>query len=288
MKFDFIELHRSEFRVSKMCQVLSVTRSAYYAWRKRPKNNREQKNERLLIQIRQIHNERRKNTYGSPRMTIELRKKGILCNKKCVARLMRQNGIVAQIKRRFKITTHSKHNLPVAKNLLNQTFKADHPDQIWASDITYIRTREGWLYLTCILDIYSRYIVGWSMSEYLTQDIVLNALRGAVLSRNPSPGLIFHSDRGVQYAASNVREFLKEHKITQSMSSKGNCYDNAIMETFFHTLKTELVYFENYKTRAEARQSIFDYIEIFYNRIRRHSSIGYCAPNEYLNHEKAA
>ena len=199
---------------------------------------------------------------------------------------MRLNGIVAKMKRRFKITTHSKHKLPVAKNLLNQTFKADYPDQIWASDITYIRTREGWLYLTCILDIYSRYIVGWSMSEYLTQDIVLHALRQALWRRNPSPGLIFHSDRGVQYAATVVKEVLKEHKITQSVSGKGNCYDNAIMETFFHSLKTEWVYFENYQTRAEARQSIFEYVEIFYNRTRRHSAIGYCAPVEYINHEK--
>lgn len=285
MKFEFIELHRSDFRVSKMCHVLGITRSAYYAWRKHPKSKRDKQNERLLMQIRQVHKDSR-NIYGSPRITAELRSQGIHCNKKRVARLMRLNGIVAKMKRRFKITTHSKHKLLVAKNLLNQTFKADYPDQIWASDITYIRTREGWLYLTCILDIYSRYIVGWSMSEYLTQDIVLHALRQALWRRNPSPGLIFHSDRGVQYAATVVKEVLKEHKITQSMSGKGNCYDNAIMETFFHSLKTEWVYFENYQTRAEARQSIFEYVEIFYNRTRRHSAIGYCAPVEYINHEK--
>lgn len=179
------------------------------------------------------------------------------------------------------MTTHSNHNLPVAENLLNRQFEADKPNKVWLSDITYIWTQEGWLYLSAILDLFNRQIIGWSMEDRLTQDLVLQALHQAMGRRKPDPGVVFHSDRGSQYAAHALRSVLEQYHFSQSMSATGSCYDNAVMESFFHTLKTEVVYFERYRTRAEARQSIFEYIEVFYNRIRRHSSLGYLSPLEF-------
>ena len=220
-------------------------------------------------------------TYGSPRITKELRENGVLCGKNRIARLMRLYGIYAKTKRRFKVTTHSNHNLPVAANLLKGQFQTDKPNKVWLSDITYIRTQEGWLYLSVILDLYNRQVVGWSMDERLTQDLVLQALQQALGRRKPDSGVVFHSDRGSQYAGHAFRNVLERHHFSQSMSATGNCYDNAVMESFFHTLKTEVVYFERYRTRAEARQSIFEYIEVFYNRIRRHSALGYLSPLEF-------
>ena len=282
MRYEFIEYHRSAFRVTKMCYVLEVSRSAYYAWRKRPKSKRERENEQLVEKIKQIHNTSRC-LYGSPRITAELRYQGTCCGHNRVARLMRRHGIVARTKRRFKVTTHSRHKLPVAPNILNRQFQAPCVDRIWLSDITYIRTQEGWLYLAAILDVCSRQIVGWSMDAFLGQELVLGALRQALGRRKPSEGLIFHSDRGVQYAGESVRALLAERAFTQSMSGKGNCFDNAMMETFFATLKTELVHFESYRNRAEAKHSIFEYIEVYYNRIRRHSALGYLSPVEFEN-----
>jgi len=220
-------------------------------------------------------------TYGSPRLTAELRARGIRCGKNRIARLMRLHGIAAKMKRRFKITTHSRHNLPVAENLLNRQFAVDRPNKVWLSDITYIQTQEGWLYLSAVLDLYNRQVIGWSMNDRLTQDLVLNALAQALGRRTPEADAIFHSDRGSQYAGHAFRDVLRNHDFVQSMSGTGNCYDNAVMESFFHTLKTEVVYCERYRTRAEARQSIFEYIEVFYNRIRRHSSLGYLSPLEF-------
>ena len=280
MKFEFIELHRFQFRITKMCHVFDISRSAYYAWRKRPKSIYEQVNERLLNRIKQIYHESR-GIYGSPRVTAELHAQGFICGHNRVARLMRNNGLWAKRKRKFRVTTHSSHNLAVVPNLLGRKFVADFPNQVWVSDITYIRTAEGWLYLAAILDTYSRQIVGWSMNMSLSQELVINALKQAMGRRNPSPGLLFHSDRGLQYASEAVRELLKEREFIQSMCGKGNCYDNAIMESFFGSLKTEWVGSENYKTRSEARKSIFEYIEIFYNRVRRHSALGYLSPFDY-------
>ena len=280
MKFEFIETHRSAFRVTKMCHVLEVSRSGYYAWRKRPKSRQEMENDRLVERIREIHRSSR-GLYGSPRVTAELHAQGMCCGHNRVARLMRLNGIRSKIQRRFKVTTRSRHHLPIAPNILDRTFTADSPNQVWVSDITYIRTQEGWLYLAAILDVYSRNIVGWSMGRFLGQELVLGALLQALGRRKLTEGNIFHSDRGVQYASAKVRKLLKDHQFTQSMSGKGNCYDNAIMESFFHTLKTELVQFHTYRTRAEARDSVFEYIEIFYNRVRRHSSLDYRSPFEY-------
>jgi len=263
-----------------MAEALELSRSGYYAGRKRPASRREEENRVLVKKIEVVHQANRQ-VYGSPRMTVELKDQGLACSRNRVARLMKEHGIAARTKRKFKVTTGSKHQFPVAPNLLQQSFTADHPNRVWASDITYIATGEGWLYLAIIHDLHSRAVVGWSMQERLQRDLVMDAFKQAVMRRRPLPGLIFHSDRGVQYACSDFRELLAYHQAIQSMSGKGNCYDNAVSESFFGTLKTELVYFSRFRTRAEAREAIFDYIEIFYNRQRRHSTLGYLSPLEF-------
>jgi putative transposase len=280
MKYRYIKAHRCAFRVRKMCRALQVSESGYYRWCGTRHSRRSRENELLLLKIRQIHR-RSKQRYGSPRITEELRAEGYQYNKKRIARLMRLGKIAGKTKRRFKVTTKSKHGLPVAENLVKRNFTAAGPNQLWASDITYVWTGEGWLYLLAIMDVYSRQIVGWSMSNRLTQDLAIQALRQALLRRRPLPGCIFHSDRGSQYAGDGFRTMLTRYGFRQSMSGTGNCYDNAIMETFFHTLKTELVYFERYETRSEAQTSIFEYIEVFYNRQRRHSSLNYKSPVDF-------
>jgi transposase InsO family protein len=289
MKYQFIDEQRSGFRVKKMCHILDLSRSTYYARRKRPPSFRVKENEALLKKIKDAHKMSRM-TYGSPRVTKELRAGGVICGKNRVARLMQNHGIFAKTKRKFRVTTRSKHSLPVAENLLNRRFEAGKPNQVWLSDITYIWTQEGWLYLSAVLDLYNRQVIGWSMGERLNQDLVIEALQQALGRRKPIPGAVFHSDRGSQYAGHAFCSILKQYQFSQSMSSAGNCYDNAVMESFFHTLKTEVVYFERYHSRAQARQSIFEYIEVFYNRIRRHSSLGYLSPLEFENRsvEKAA
>jgi putative transposase len=263
-----------------MCKILSVSRSGFYRWKKRPISKRDLSNYKLLFHIRQIHAESKK-TYGSPRVTDALRAKGIKCNHKHVERLMREKGIYAKTKKKFKVTTHSKHTRPIAKNLVKMDFTASGPNKVWTSDITYIWTREGWLYLTVFMDLYSRSIVGWSMNNRLTDDLVIKALKKAVWSRSPPPGMIIHSDRGSQYCSNDFKELIKKNKCLQSMSSAGNCYDNAVTESFFHTLKTELVYHETYETRDQARKSIFKYIEMFYNRKRIHSTLGGVSPYQF-------
>lgn len=280
MTFRFIDEHRSTFRVEKMCAVLEVSRSGYYRWRRRPQSLRASENMMLLKQIRVAHEENRY-VYGSPRITQELRSEGFRCSENRVARLMREHRIRAKSKRRFKVTTNSKHNRPVAANLVQQNFTAKGPNQLWTSDITYVWTSEGWLYLAVILDVFSRTIVGWATSAWLTQKLVTDALNKALLQRRIAPGLIFHSDRGSQFASDAVKELLKQKQITQSMSAKGNCYDNAITESFFSTLKTEHIHSLNFRTRQQAHSSLFEYIEMFYNRKRRHSAIGFMAPLAY-------
>ena len=280
MKYQFIEKNRSTFAVEKMCRAFQVSKSGYYGQKKCARSKQAADNEKLDKEIRAAHKKSRAR-YGSPRITEELNAQGIPCSKNRVARRMRKNGIVAKTKRRFKVTTKSKHTHPIAENKLNQNFSAKGQNQVWVSDITYLWTREGWLYLAVVLDLFSRKIVGWSMSQSLGQEIVLQALSHALQRRHPAPGLIFHSDQGVQYACRAMRRLLAKHGITQSMSGKGNCYDNAVAESFFHTLKTELVYFEDYQTRAEARGSIFEYIEVFYNRERRHSALSYLSPMHF-------
>ena len=277
MKYWFMDQHCSSHGVQKMCRVIGASRSGYYGWRRQPQSKRQKDNEKILMEIRESHKNSRR-AYGSPRITEDLQAKGMRCSENRVARLMKVHGIVGKAKKKFKATTNSKHNLPVAENLLNQNFVTEKPNTVWASDITYIQTLEGWLYLIVILDLYSRQVVGWAMSDRLTADFVVKALYQAIGRRRPTSGCILHSDRGVQYASTDFRNVLKAYGFIQSMSRKGNCYDNAVAESFFHTLKTEHVYEYRYETRAEAMQSIFEYIEMFYNRQRRHSALGYRSP----------
>ena len=266
--------------IEKMCKVLEVSRSSYYKQRNRSKGKRARENKHLLEKIRSLFIES-KERYGSPRITAELRRQGISCNKKRIARLMSKYGIEAKIFRRYRNTTNSEHKREKSENILGREFNRQRSNEVWTSDITYIRTSEGWLYLAAVIDIYSRKIIGWRLDKNLNSDLVEKALENALMDRRINKGVIFHSDQGIQYASESFRKLLRDNGFIQSMSRKGNCYDNAITETFFHTLKTELVNRTKYRTREEARRSIFEYIEIFYNRKRLHSAIGYNAPVEY-------
>ena len=271
-----------------MCQAFQVSRGGFYTWLDRPISNRAAKNMILLKEIKQIHTET-EGRYGSPRTTDRLHDKGYSVSRPRVARLMSSNGISAIYKKKFKVTTDNRHNYPVSPNLLQQDFSADQPEAIWVSDITYIFTQEGWLYLTVIIDLYNRMIVGWSMSKSLrASETTIPALRHVYNCFNPASSLIFHSDQGIQYACNNFREQLSTFNMNQSMSAKGNCWDNAVAESFFGTLKKELVYRNSYKTRWEARQSIFKYIETFYNRTRKHSYLGNKSPVQFMEIKNAA
>jgi putative transposase len=288
MKYEFIYNHRHRFPVRIGCRALRVKQSGYYAWIHRPRSRRSRENEQLLKEIKLIHDKSRK-TYGSPRIALKLHRKGISVSRQRVARIMRKHNLRAVTKRKFKVTTNSRHRYPLSPNLVNQNFTIDSPNKVWASDITYVRTREGWLYLTVIEDLFNREIVGWSMSSNLSVNrTTIPALIQAITRHNPGPGLIFHSDQGIQYASNSFRKLLSKNKIIQSMSGKGNCYDNAVVESFFNTLKTEHVYHEHYETRNQARQSIFEYIEIFYNRERLHSYLNYLSPEEFKKLREAA
>ena len=267
-------------RVSQLCRLLCVSRSAYYRWQQLGPSEREQSDHELLPLVRQIHQQSRR-TYGSPRIWTELQDQGIRCGRHRIARLMRLHGIRAKMTRRFKVTTRSRAGQTTVTDLVQRNFTAQRPNRVWTSDITYIWTREGWAYLAVVLDLYSRMIVGWEMSERLNASLVRSALNRALALRQPGEDLIVHSDRGSQYASAEVLELAKEHRLQLSMSRTGNCYDNAITESFFHTLKTEHVYFSHYETRQQARTSLFDYIELFYNRQRRHSSINNLSPLQY-------
>lgn len=276
MKYRFIESHRAVYPVGRMCDVLGVSRSGYYAWRERPLSERKQSNTRLLLHIRAVYHESRR-TYGSRRVYHELREQGIPCSRHRIARLMRQDGLRAVQRQRYKQTTRPNPRLPVAPNVLNRDFTAQRPNQKWVADFTYIPTAQGWLYLATVMDVFSRQIVGWSMSERQQTALVEDALQMALARRCPQTGLLHHSDRGSQYASHDYQKLLAKQHIQVSMSRSGNCYDNAMMESFFATLKAEWVD-QRYATRAEARSAIFDYIERWYNRRRRHSSLGYLSP----------
>jgi putative transposase len=280
MKYRFIEKQRKRYSVSCLCLMLGIKRSSYYAWNKRKPSQREQNNQALIEHIRRIHKKYRK-TYGSPRIYAQLRKQGYTCSKKRVARLMRQDGLQGQRKYRKVFTTNSRHTFPVAPNLLNREFQAEKPNQKWVGDITYIPTQEGWLYLASILDLYSRRIVGWATSDLIDASLVEKALRMALYQRRPGRGLLHHSDRGSQYASHQIGDILAANHILVSMSGKGNCYDNAVMESFWGTLKNEWVNYQNYQTRSQARTDIFSYIEGFYNTVRLHSTLGYLSPAEF-------
>jgi putative transposase len=281
VRFAWIEEHRATWPVAVQCEVLDVSRSGFYAWRERPPSGQSQRRELLLEEIQAIHRERRKDVYGSPRIHQELTARGRRCNVKTVARIMNERGIRARTARTFKVTTDSKHDRPVAPNVLDRAFEQTAPNQAWVSDITYVPTREGWLYLAAVEDLCTRKIVGWSMSERLTSRLVVDALEMAIQRQLPGEGLLSHSDRGSQYASEHYQDLLKRSGIKCSMSRRGDCWDNAPMESFFATLKKELVHLEDYATRDAARESLFEYIELFYNRVRRHSALGYKSPAEF-------
>jgi transposase InsO family protein len=280
MIYLFIYEFRSTFRVKKMALVLKVSRSGYYEWVKTKKTKREIDDELFLVQIKETFEKTRK-TYGPRRITKALNNEGIKIGRKRVERIMKENNIVPITVKKFKATTNSNHDYPISPNLLNRQFNVDAPCKAWVTDITYVHTDEGWLYLAAVMDLYSGKIVGWAMDSTMTQQLVINALKQAIGRANPPRGVLCHSDRGVQYASKKYRRILAFFGFKQSMSRKGNCWDNACMESFFGTLKTELVYHERYKTRTQARLSIFDYIETFYNRIRLHSKLGYQSPENY-------
>jgi transposase InsO family protein len=263
-----------------MCKLLNVSRSGYHAWIKRPESRRKSENRALEAKIRVLYAASH-GIYGAPRIHQDLIDDGIRCGKNRVARIMRKAGIQSRTKKKFKATTNSRHNFPVAPNLLDQKFKVDAPDHTWVGDITYIPTNEGWLYLAVLLDLFNREVVGWSTSSRLTRQLAIEALQMALGRRSPGTELMHHSDQGSQYASTDYQKILKENDIICSMSRKGNCYDNAVAESFFGRLKSEWINHNRYLSRSEATQSIFYYIEIFYNRKRRHSSIYYVTPQEY-------
>ena len=265
-----------------MCKVLRVARSGFYKWLRRNKSTRRKENEMILNRIIEIRKKQpKKLVYGSPRLQVELNEEGIECGKNRVAKIMKNNNIKSISHKKFKVTTNSDHDNPISPNLLEQRLQVKEPNKVYVTDITYITTREGWLYLAVVLDLYSRRVVGWEVSDRINNNLVIKALDNAITFRKPKKGLIVHSDRGSQYASHDFRKYLSINKFKQSMSGKGNCYDNAAMESFFHSLKTEWVYFEDYQSRSEARKSLFDYIEVFYNRERRHSSIEYVSPSKF-------
>ena len=280
MKFDAIEAEKANYPVALMCRVLEVSRAGYYASRQRAESGRSKANRELSARIREVY-EGSRQTYGSPRVYVELRDAGQEVGRHRVARLMRREGLVARKKKRFRVTTQSNHSEPVAHNVLARKFDVKKPNRAWAGDITYLATAEGWLYLAVLLDLCTKAVVGWAMSEQLDASVALSALRMALERRRPAAGLVHHSDRGVQYASESYRAVLAANGLVPSMSRKGNCWDNAPAESFFSTLKTELVGDRVFPSRDAARTEVFEYIEAFYNRTRRHSSLEYVSPAQF-------
>lgn len=280
MRYRAIQDHADRFPIRLMARALKVSPAGYYAWATRPESARTKANRGLLASIRACH-ERSDRTYGSPRIARDLRAGGHPVSENRVARLMRANAIRAKTVKKWRATTNSAHRLPVAANTLDRQFAVNEPNRVWAGDITYLWTEEGWLYLAVVLDLCSRAVVGWAMGPRLTASLAADALTMALWRRKPAPGLLHHSDRGVQYAATDYQRRLADAGITCSMSRKDNCWDNAVVESFFRTLKVERVYHRRYQTREEAKQDVFQWIEVFYNRQRRHSTLGYRSPAEF-------
>lgn len=280
MKFACIQAEKANFPVRMMCRLLGVSRSGYYAWAKRGPSRRSREDQQLALKVAEVFRKSRQR-YGSPRIHQELRAAGTPIGKKRVARLMVALDLVARPKRRFRKTTDSSHGKPPAPNLLGRNFTALAPDLVWVADITYIWTREGWLYLAAVVDLYSRRVVGWALGERIDAELCCKALRSALQTRRPAPGLIIHSDRGSQFASADFVCLLGAHGAVQSMSRKGDCWDNAVAESFNGTLKAELVEEADFTTRHEAKRAIFEYIEGFYNTTRRHSYLGYVSPAQF-------
>ena len=280
MKFRFIHQERRWFGVDALCDAMGVSRGGYWSWLRRRPGPRQQADAVLLADIRRIHEEKRR-VYGSPRIHDRLQKEGTRCGRKRVERLMRANGLRAKQGKKYKpTTTDSQHHFPVAATLLNRQFRRERPNEVWVADITSIATEEGWLYLAAIMDLYSRRIVGWAMGDRIDRCLPLRALHMAAQRRRPRPGLLHHSDQGSQYASGDYQQALEQYGMICSMSRRGNCYDNAPMESWFHSLKVELVQDEVYRSRREATAAIFEYIEVFYNGQRSHSGIGGLTPAE--------
>jgi putative transposase len=280
MRYRAIQENDRRYPIRLMCRALAVSPAGYYAWRVRPESQRGAANRALVADIRVIYQESRQ-TYGSPSIWQALVQRGHRVGEHRVARLMRQDGIRAKTVKKWRATTQSDHRWPVAENTLNRQFTIARPNRVWAGDISYVWTAEGWLYLAVVLDLYSRAVIGWAMGARLTVDLAQQALTMAIRHRTPKAGLLHHSDRGSQYAATSYQQLLTRHGIAVSMSRRGNCWDNACVESFFGTLKRELIYHRRYRTREEATQDIFEYIEVFYNRRRRHSTLGHCSPAEF-------
>lgn len=275
-----IDTEKKAYPITLLCKLMQVSRSGYYSWRTQEKSARQIEYEKLIPLVLEAHRIS-KGTYGARRISEEVEAHGTVCGKTKAGTLMKLAGVCAKQKRKFKVTTDSKHNLPIAPNLLNREFKVKERDRFYVSDITYIWTNEGWLYLAVTLDLFSRQVVGWSLNSRMTKNLIMDALRMAVWRRQPATGLLFHSDRGSQYCSSDFQNMLKGYGMISSMSRKGNCWDNSVAESFFGSLKTERVFFANYKTRDDARKDIVDYIEMFYNSRRRHSYLGYVSPKEF-------
>ena len=280
MRFAFIETEKACFPVTLMCRMLAVSRAGFYAWRRRPAAAQTREDQVLAVAVAAIYAENH-GRYGSPRVQMELRNRGQRSGRKRIARLMRLQGLRARPRRRYQTSTDCRHGLPVCSNLLARRFAVAQPNTAWVTDMTYLWTAQGWLYLAVIIDLFSRRIVGWSMSERIDRKLALDALRMALAQRRPQPGLIHHSDRGSQYASGDYQQLLAQHGLRGSMSRRGDCWDNAVAESFFASLKLELVYQVQWRTRAEVRTAIFEYLELFYNRRRRHSSLGYLSPVEF-------
>jgi putative transposase len=280
MRYAFVRDEAKTHAVEQLCDLMEVSRSGYYAWESRPECKLTQDHQRLIPKIQKLFTESRE-TYGYRRITDGLKKQGENCGKHRTASLMRKLDLNPFIKRRFKITTNSNHDKPIYNNVLNRQFNPSKMNQAWSSDITYIATDQGWLYLAVVMDLYSRTIVGWAMDKHMTESLVMNALAMALFRRKISAGLLLHSDRGSQYASNAYQQLLKQHHIICSMSRKGNCWDNSPMESFFRSLKTESIYRQTFKTREQAKLTVFDYIEVFYNRQRAHSTLHYLSPMNF-------
>ena len=280
MKYAFVRAHRQQFSVRRLCQVLGVSRSGYYDWYDRKPSVRSQRDHELLEQIQKIHKEN-KQAYGGIKTWKAMKLAGVGCGKHRVARIRRSGGIEAQRRRKFRLAYRSRQNTQPAPNLLKWPFLASQPNQVWMADVTFIATRAGWLYLAVLIDLYSRMIIGWSMTERPNQQLVNDALRMAIEQRKPKPGTVHHSDQGVVYNGRTYLDLLNAHQMIRSMSGKGNCYDNAVVESFFSSLKNELIHHRDYHTRDEAKTEIFEYIEGFYNRRRLHQSLNYQTPISY-------
>jgi transposase InsO family protein len=287
VKYAFIREHENEFKVARMCAVLHVSRSGYYDWIDRPESRRAREDRELLVEIRRVHLDSRR-AYGSVKTWMELRARGVACGKHRVARLRSREGIRAQRRARFRITVENQHTAPAAPNLVLRQFGVPAPNRIWVGDMTFVRTRAGFLYLAVLLDLYARNVVGWAMHDRPNLEVTMRALDMALVRRRPAPGLVHHTDQAVLYSATPYRERMRLHGLIPSMSRRGDCYDNAVAESFFSNLKNELVHHCDFVSREAARAAIFDYIEVFYNRRRRHQTLGYLTPVQFEQRSKVA